>query len=175
MNASASNNIRRRVILVTVGNQPGALARVVGIFSGRGWNIDDLTVAEVTSAKYLDQNGGVSRMTIVVRTTDEQVEQMTKQIGRLVPVLEVQNLTDHPDKVEADVSLIKVLTEDPHLQTAIVQMAQVQFRAMSVRTRHDFVVLRFVGQEKAANDFVAAVQHYGVGVETVHSGIVAIA
>jgi|SRR3989344_1328215 len=168
-------SIERRVLLITVQDQPGVLARVVGVFAGRGWNIADLTVARVTSAKYEDQKDGVSRITIIVETTNEQAEQMTNQLSRLIPVLEVEDLTTDPDKVEADVSLVKVLTDNPRLQTEIAHMAQVQYRAMSVRTRNDFIVLRFVGQEKAAKDFVAAIKHFGVNVETAHSGIVAIA
>ncbi len=166
---------RRRVMLITVVDEPGILARIVGLFSGRGWNIDDLTVARVTSAEFADVNGGVSRITIVTETSDEQNTHIVALIQKIVAVLQVKDVTDDPDKVEADVTFVKVLTSDVHLQTEIAVMADTQFRAMSIRTRPDFIVLRFVGQARASTDFVAAVMRFGVEVETVRSGIIAIA
>ena len=169
------NGSRRRVLSITVRNEPAVLSRIAGLFSGRGWNIESLTVAEVTSSMYSSERDGVSRITIVTNTHDERLMHVVQKIGGLIPVLDVQDLTDNPEKVEADISLVKVLTDNPHLQTEIALMAQVQFRALSVRTRAEYIVLRFPGQERAARDFVASVLRFGVKVETVHSGIVAIA
>ncbi len=165
---------RRHILLVTVGNEPGVLARIVGLFAGRGWNIDDLAVSTVTSKKYGD-SGAISRITIVTHNTDDQNAHIITQIEKLPDVREVQDLTDDPDRCEADVTLVKVLTSNPHLQTQIAVMAQTQFRAMSIRTRSDFIVLRFVGQQTAGKEFVEAIERFLVDVETSRSGLVAIA
>lgn len=173
--SSVEEVVRRQVLLVTVNDESGVLARVVELMSGRGYNIDQLTVGRAVSSKFAEIEGGIARMTIVITCSDQKIEQIASQIGKLIPVLDVENLTDNPDRVEADITLVKALTDDPHLQTTIAMMAQSQFRGMSIRTKPGYIVLRFVGQERAATDFVGAINRFGVQVESVHSGIIAIA
>lgn len=169
-----SNGVaRRRVLSVLVDNEPGVLARIIGLFSGRGWNIDGLTVAPVLSSRYKERS--VSRMTIVTSASDDHLPHVVDKIRSLVPVLDVQDITHHEDRVEADITLAVAITCDPVVQTQISQMAWTQFRAMAIRTKPKFIVLRFVGQDRAAQDFVEAIRRFGVEVETAHSGPVAIA
>ena len=89
-------------ISVLVDNEAGVLARVIGLFSGRGYNIDSLTVAEV------DDDDHTSRITIVTNGTPMVIEQIKAQLGRLVPVHHVMDLTVETDSVERELALIKV-------------------------------------------------------------------
>src|SRR5580704_16347808 len=96
------DTIERHTIAVLVDNEPGILARVVGLFSGRGYNIDSLTVAEVDPANNL------SRITIVTSGTPMVIEQIKAQLSRLVPVHKVRDLTEEGPFVERELALVKV-------------------------------------------------------------------
>src|SRR5688572_29587979 len=97
-----ADNVERHTIAVLVDNEPGILARVVGLFSGRGYNIESLTVAEVDRAEHL------SRITIVTLGTPMIIEQIKAQLSRLVPVHKVHDLTEEGPHVERELALIKV-------------------------------------------------------------------
>src|SRR5208282_2734001 len=96
-------DIERHTIAVLVDNEPGILARVVGLFSGRGYNIDSLTVAEV------DRANSLSRITVVTSGTRMIIEQIKAQLSRLVPVRKVRDLTDEGPFVEREMALFKVV------------------------------------------------------------------
>jgi acetolactate synthase I/III small subunit len=98
-----SNEERRHTIVVLVDNEPGVLARVIGLFSGRGYNIESLTVAEVDKAR------GRSRINIVTTGTEFVIEQIKSLLGKLVPVHMVQDLTVEGPHVERELALVKVL------------------------------------------------------------------
>ena len=95
-------DIERHTIAVLVANEPGVLARVIGLFSGRGYNIESLTVAEV------DRTNNLSRITVVTSGTRMIIEQIKAQLSRLVPVHKVHDLTDEGPSVEREMALIKV-------------------------------------------------------------------
>jgi acetolactate synthase-1/3 small subunit len=95
--------IERHTISVLVENEPGVLARVIGLFSGRGYNIESLTVAEVNAARHL------SRITIVTSGTPMVIEQIKAQLDRLVPVHKVHDLTDEGPHIEREMALVKVV------------------------------------------------------------------
>ena len=97
-----SDVVSSHTLAVIVDNEAGVLARVIGLFSGRGYNIDSLTVAEV------DHKGHRSRITIVTRGTEAVIEQIKAQIGRIVPVHEVHDLTVEGASVERELALFKV-------------------------------------------------------------------
>ena len=97
-----SDEIQRHTLAVIVENEPGVLARVIGLFSGRGYNIDSLTVAEV------DHTGHLSRITIVTSGTPHIIDQIEAQLGRIVSVREVQDLTTTGRPVERELGLLKV-------------------------------------------------------------------
>ena len=94
--------IERHTLAVVVDNEAGVLARVIGLFSGRGYNIESLTVAET------DHTGHVSRITIVTSGTPSVIEQIKAQLGRIVPVHEVHDLTVEGPSVERELGLFKV-------------------------------------------------------------------
>ena len=99
---TAPTDIEKHIVAILVDNEPGVLARVIGLFSGRGYNIESLTVAEVNRAENL------SRITIVTSGTPMVIEQIKAQLGRLVPVRKVSDLTEEGPFVERELALIKV-------------------------------------------------------------------
>jgi len=103
----------RHTLGVLVDNEPGVLARVIGLFSGRGYNIESLTVAET------DQLGHLSRITIVTTGTPSVIEQIKAQLGRLVPVHDVHDLTVEGAHLERELALIKVVATGEHRVEAL--------------------------------------------------------
>src|SRR5947209_15985024 len=99
--------IERHTVAVLVDNEPGILARVVGLFSGRGYNIESLTVAET------DPMNNLSRITVVTSGTPMIIEQIKAQLSRLVPVHAVRDLTAEGPRVERELALIKVAGTGP--------------------------------------------------------------
>ena len=95
--------VERHTLAVVVDNEAGVLARVIGLFSGRGYNIESLTVAEV------DHEGKRSRITIVTAGTPSVIEQIKAQLGRIVPVHEVHDLTVEGASVERELGVFKVV------------------------------------------------------------------
>ena len=96
------SEIERHTIAVLVDNEPGVLARVIGLFSGRGYNIESLTVAET------DHQGHLSRITIVTAGTDQVIDQIKHQLDRLIPVHRVIDLTVQGESLERELALVKV-------------------------------------------------------------------
>src|SRR5580658_10949550 len=95
-------DVERHAIAVLVDNEPGVLARVIGLFSGRGYNIESLTVAEV------DRAASLSRITVVTTGTRMIIEQIKAQLSRLVPVHKIHDLSDEGPFVEREMMLVKV-------------------------------------------------------------------
>ena len=98
-----STAVNSHILTVLVDNEPGVLARVIGMFSGRGYNIDSLNVAEVN-------NQHLSRITIVTHGTIEVIDQIQSQLMRIVPVHTVTNLDQEDSSVEAEVALVYMLS-----------------------------------------------------------------
>mgnify|MGYP003328287285 CR=1 FL=1 len=116
---------RRHILTVLVDNEPGVLARVIGMFSGRGYNIESLNVAEVSNDEHL------SRITIVTEGTSEVVSQIEKQLLRIVPVHSVSNLDEEGSSVEAEVALVNIDLNDArkvleNSGTAVMGQAKVE-------------------------------------------------
>ena len=103
---SAEKSTERHTIAVLVDNEAGVLARVIGLFSGRGYNIESLTVAEV------DPQSHTSRITVVTSGTPEVIEQIEAQLGRLVPVHRVVNWTTSKPGIEREMALVKVVSPE---------------------------------------------------------------
>ena len=100
--APTAQKAETHTLSVLVDNEPGVLARVIGLFSGRGYNIESLTVAEV------ERSAGLSRITLVTSGTPMVIEQIKAQLSRLVPVHTVKDLTEDGPHVELELALIKV-------------------------------------------------------------------
>lgn len=154
----------RHVISVLVENKFGVLAKVSGLFSGRGFNIDSLCVGETMDPT-------VSRMTIVVKGEDKILEQVTKQLNKLVDVIKVQDFTE-VSYVDRELVLVKV-DAPPKNRAQILEVANI-FRARIVDVNPETVTLEVTGDQGKIKAIVDLLQPYGVR-ELVRTGRVAIA
>ena len=158
--------IERHTLSVTVDNESGVLARIAGMFSARGYNIESLTVADISAD---DQ---VSRITIVTSGTPAVIEQVVAQLDRLVPVHKVTDLTVLGDHVERELALVKVAGIGEHRIEAL-RLAEV-FRANVVDTTISSFVFEVTGSSTKIDRFVELMGEIGL-VEVARTGIVAMA
>ncbi|MBV8934332.1 MAG: acetolactate synthase small subunit [Alphaproteobacteria bacterium] len=157
--------IERHTIAVLVDNEPGVLARVIGLFSGRGYNIESLTVAEV------DRANGLSRITIVTTGTPMIIEQIKAQLSRLVPVHKIRDLTDEGPFVEREMALIKIAGKgDARIES--LRLADI-FRARVVDSTTESFVFEMTGSSEKLNAFINLMEPLGL-VEISRTGAVAI-
>ncbi len=153
-------------LAVLVDNESGVLARVIGLFSGRGYNIDSLTVAET------DHAGHLSRITIVTTGTPAVIEQIKAQLGRLVPVHEVHDLTVEGPSVARELALIKVAgTGEKRVEA--MRTSDV-FRAKVVDTTLESFVFEITGTPEKVDAFIALMRPLGL-VDVARTGVAAIA
>lgn len=158
--------ISRHTIAVLVDNEPGVLARVIGLFSGRGYNIESLTVAEV------DKLNNLSRITIVTSGTPMVIEQIKAQLGRLVPVHKVRDLTTSGPHVERELALVKVKgTGEKRVES--LRIADI-FRARVLDSTKDSFVFEVSGDTGKLNAFISLMEDLGL-VDVSRTGVVAIA
>jgi acetolactate synthase-1/3 small subunit len=157
--------IERHTIAVLVDNEPGILARVVGLFSGRGYNIESLTVAEV------DRANGLSRITVVTSGTRMIIEQIKAQLSRLVPVHKVHDLTDEGPFVEREMALIKVAGKG-EARIESLRLADI-FRARVVDSTTESFVFEMTGSSEKLNAFITLMEPLGL-VEISRTGAAAI-
>jgi acetolactate synthase-1/3 small subunit len=151
---------------VLVENEPGILARVVGLFSGRGYNIDSLTVAAV------DDTARISRITIVTSGTEMVIDQIKAQLDRLVPVHKVSDLTLEGPHLTRELALIKVVGKGEHRMEAL-RLADA-FRARVVDATTESFVFEMTGNADKIDAFCALMRPVGL-VEVSRTGAVAIA
>lgn len=156
--------IEKHTIAVLVDNEPGVLARVIGLFSGRGYNIESLTVAEVNNADHL------SRITLVTSGTRMVVEQIKAQLDRLVPVHKVHDLTDEGPSVERELALVKVAGTGERRIEAL-RLADI-FKAKVVDATLTSFVFELTGTTAEVDDFVGLMAQLGL-VEASRTGVVA--
>lgn len=157
--------VEQRTIAVLVDNEPGVLARVIGLFSGRGYNIDSLTVAEVNPKEQL------SRITITTSGTPMILEQIKAQLDRLVPIHKVSDLTESPH-VARELALIKV-TGTGEQRVESLRIADI-FRARVVDSALDSFVFEMTGTTEKLNAFINLMDPLGL-VDVSRTGVVAIA
>jgi len=160
-----SEAVERHTIALLVDNEPGVLARVIGLFSGRGYNIESLTVAQVETADNL------SRITIVTSGTPMVIEQIKAQLGRLVPVHKVNDLTAEGAHIERDLALIKVVNNGEK-RVESLRIADI-FRARVVDSTTRSFVFEMTGSTDKIDAFIGLMRELGQ-IEVVRSGIVAI-
>ena len=163
--SGSSSTIEKHTIAVLVDNEPGVLARVIGLFSGRGYNIESLTVAEV------DRAHGLSRITVVTSGTPMIIEQIKAQLGRLVPVHAVRDLTAEGPHVERELALIKMSgTGDKRIES--LRLADI-FRARVVDSTIESFVFEMTGSTEKLNAFINLMVPLGL-VDVSRTGVVAI-
>jgi acetolactate synthase-1/3 small subunit len=155
-----------QTLAVLVDNEAGVLARVIGLFSGRGYNIDSLTVAET------DHTGHRSRITVVTTGTPAVIEQIKAQLGRLVPVHQVNDLTVEGPSVQRELALIKV-TGTGENRVEAMRLADV-FRARVVDTTLESFVFELTGAPDKVDAFIELMRPLGV-FEVARTGVAAIA
>ena len=155
----------RHTIAVLVDNEAGVLARVVGLFSGRGYNIESLTVAEVDPAAH------TSRITIVTSGTPAVLEQIRAQLARIVPVHKVVDWTIDKPGIEREMALVKVAGSGEKRVEAL-RMAD-SFRARPVDTTHTSFVFEITGAPAKIDSFIDLMRPLGL-VEVSRTGVAAI-
>ncbi len=153
----------RHTLSVLVENKPGVLARIAGLFSRRGYNIDSLAVGPT-------EHREISRMTIVVNVADSPLEQVTKQLNKLVEVIKIVEL-DGPASVTRELLLVKVRA-DSHSRGQVLETVQL-FRAKVVDVATDAVTIEVTGSVEKLEAFLCVLEPFGVR-ELVQSGMVAI-
>ncbi|MEM6258140.1 MAG: acetolactate synthase small subunit [Planctomycetota bacterium] len=162
-----ATSVMRHVIAALVTNEPGVLAQVAGMFAARGFNIDSLVVGRT-------ENPELSRMTIVVIGDDAVLEQVRKQLQKLVPVVKVVDYQDVPF-VERDLVIVQVNTRDGENpsahRAAVMQVAQI-FRANIVDLSKDRMMLELGGAEEKLEAFVEQVKPFGL-IELARTGVIA--
>jgi acetolactate synthase-1/3 small subunit len=164
--ALQKQEIRRHTVAILVDNEAGVLARVIGLFSGRGYNIESLTVAEV------DPREQLSRITIVTSGTLMVIEQIKAQLSRLVPVHKVSDLTIEGPSVSRELALVKVAgTGEKRVES--LRIADI-FRAHAVDSTNDSFVFEIVGATDKLDAFIHLMEPLGL-VDVSRTGIVAIA
>jgi acetolactate synthase I/III small subunit len=162
MTSAAINE--RHTISVLVDNEPGILARVVGLFSGRGYNIESLTVAET------DKKRNLSRITIVTTGTPMVIEQIKAQLDRLVPVHKVHDLTVEGPHVERELALIKTKsTGEKRVES--LRIADI-FRAKVVDSTNESFVFEVTGASEKVDAFIKLMEPLGLA-DVCRTGIVA--
>lgn len=154
----------RHVITVLVDNEPGVLSRVSGLFSGRGFNIESLNVAETLEPS-------VSRMTLVSRGNDQIIEQIIKQLNKLVNVIKVFDLTSQ-DYVDREMALIKVNAE-VSTRAEVLRIVDI-FRGQVVDVSAKSYTLEITGDDKKIQAIIDLLLPFGIQ-EIVRTGKVAIA
>jgi len=158
--------IEKHTISVLVDNEAGVLARVIGLFSGRGYNIESLTVSEVDIDRHL------SRITVVTSGTPMIIEQIKAQLSRLVPVHKVSDLTTEGPHLERELALIKVRgTGEKRVES--LRIAGI-FRARVVDSTIESFVFEMTGSPDKLNAFIDLMQPLGL-IDVSRTGVVAIA
>jgi acetolactate synthase I/III small subunit len=155
----------RHIISVLVENEAGALSRIAGLFSARGYNIESLTVAPT-------EDPSLSRMTIVTYGTDEVIEQITKQLNKLIDVVKLQDLTEGAH-IERELLLIKINISSPNATSDIKRLVDI-FRGRVIDVSEGCYTIELTGTGDKVDAFIKAVNPKMI-VETVRSGASGIA
>ena len=165
--APKETTIEKRTIAVLVDNVPGVLARVIGLFSGRGYNIESLVVSEVDPEEHL------SRITIVTSGTDMVLEQIKAQLDRLVPIHRVSDLTKDlaGEYVERELAMVKVVGKG-NKRVEALRIADI-FKAEVVDAGHDHFVFQLQHRSEKIDRFITLMRPLGM-VDLSRTGVVAI-
>ena len=163
--AVGKSKTESHTLSVLVDNEPGVLARVIGLFSGRGFNIESLTVAEVAHESHL------SRITVVTSGAPETIEQIGHQLERLVPVHRVTDLTLEGRSIERELAMVKVKGKGENRAEAL-RLAEA-FRAKTIDATVESFIFELTGAPKKIDDFVDIMRPIGL-VEVSRTGVAAI-
>ena len=162
---SDTPTIERHIISVLVDNEPGVLARVIGLFSGRGYNIESLTVAET------DEGRALSRISIVTTGTPMVIEQIKAQLARLVPIHSVRDLTENDIAIERELALVKIINRGEE-RIESLRIADT-FRARTLDSTLNSFVFEVTRNTSKVDAFVDLMRSLGE-VEVARTGVSAI-
>lgn len=162
--ANGNGQFSSHIISVTVENKAGVLARIVGLFSARGYNIDSLSVAET-------EDPTISRMTLIVKGDDKILEQIYKQLNKLIDVIKVQDLTSE-EFVARELVLLKVSSSNGSSRQEIMQLVNI-FRAKIIDVGKKTLTIELVGSSPKVRAMIELLQAFGVK-EIVRTGAIAI-
>jgi len=162
---TVKEKIERHTLSVLVDNEPGVLARVIGLFSGRGYNIDSLTVSETEHEKHL------SRITIVTTGTPMVIEQIRHQLERLVQIRRVVDLTEAGPSIERELAMVKVKGKSDNRVEAL-RLADA-FRARVIDATIESFIFEITGRSEKIDQFVELMLPLGLA-EVARTGVVAI-
>jgi acetolactate synthase-1/3 small subunit len=161
LRAAADKGVRRGVISALVQNQPGVLAQIAGMFAARGFNIDSLVVGRTEDRE-------LSRMTIVAVGEDRVLEQIRKQLEKVVPVVKVRDFTEIAH-VERDLLMVKVKAEASK-RSEIVELTNL-FRGRVVDVARTGMMIELSGSEEKIEAFIDLIQPYGI-LELARTGVI---
>lgn len=159
-------SVERHTIAILVDNEAGVLARVIGLFSGRGYNIESLTVAEV------DPDEAISRISIVTSGTLMIIEQIKAQLDRLVPVRQLSDLTIEGPSIERELALVKVRGTG-NKRVEALRIADI-FRARAIDSTNNSFIFEISGSGEKLDAFIRLMKPLGLN-EVSRTGVVAIA
>lgn len=163
MAATATQTERLHTIVVYLEDEPGALNRVVNLFRRRGYNIESLSVGHTEEAN-------ISRMTLAVRGEDEVIEQLTKQLYKLLEIIKVTDVTQDNTLIR-EMAMIKVTADKPEARSEIMQFCEI-FKARVLDVAADSITVEITGPEEEVERFFALLRRYGIK-ESVRTGRVA--
>jgi acetolactate synthase-1/3 small subunit len=161
----ADERVETRTLACIVDNEPGVLARVVGLFAARGYNIESLTVAEI------DRNAHQSRITIVTSGTNHVLEQIEQQLLRLVPVAKVIDVTNSTGGIERELALVKVAGKG-EARVESLRISEI-FRAHVIDTTNESFIFEVTGASQKIDQFVELMRPLGL-VEVSRTGVLSI-
>ncbi|WAJ69933.1 acetolactate synthase small subunit [Catenovulum adriaticum] len=152
----------RRILSVLLENEPGALSRIVGLFSQRGYNIETLTVAPTDDET-------LSRLTVTTVGDDRVIEQITKHVNKLVDVLKVSDITDG-EHIERELMMVKVKADTTSLRDEIKRLSDI-FRGLIVDVTPSTYVVQLVGTTAKLDAFIEAARSEAELIEVARSGV----
>lgn len=156
--------VRKHVIVAKVQHNVGVLSRITSLFAGRGYNIDSLTVGKTHENK-------IARITIIVNGDERVVEQIIKQLRKLIETLKVRDITDSPH-IERELALIKIHTADSDTRDEIMRLVNI-FRAKVVDVAPDSYTVEITGDQEKINAFIDLVKPFGIK-DVARTGVLAV-
>ncbi len=157
----------RHVVSVLLENETGALSRVVGLFSQRGYNIESLTVAPT-------EDKTISRLTVVTLSDDDLMEQITKQLHKLINVVTVSSLSDEQSPIEREILFLKLKAVNRTTRDDVKLLSDI-FKAEIVDITSDIITLLYVGTSEQVDRFIKVCGEQSDIIETIRSGVCGIA
>lgn len=155
----------KHTMTILVEDQPGVMSRVAGLFTRRGFNIESIAVGH-------SETSGISRMTIIVSGDEKVLEQVTKQLNKLIDVIRVRDIPSE-NIIERELVLVKVHTDSLSIRAEIIQLVEI-FKAKVVYVERENITIEMSGDEEKVNGFLELLRPFGI-VEIVRAGKIAIA